>query len=170
MFFVYLFIALIAGVVGGNWAKAKGQNPIVWGLLCALFPIALIALAVIANGDTGTSAQASEKWAVLKEVDGEIAAAAAQAAALGPQYEKLLAEKYVALNDKQYLPALLDGVRQQAAQRIANGEAAILSLTTPWGEVKYRSNPDGSVTVIEGMNKGKSFDSLAILKKRLAIA
>lgn len=61
------------------------------------------------------------RWEVLKEVDPDIAAAALQVAAMDKTYEKELAQKYLTLNDKAYLPALLSNLQQrQAAAKTAD--------------------------------------------------
>jgi hypothetical protein len=48
----------------------------------------------------------ARKWQVLKEVDTDIGAAAARVAAFGQAFEDELAEKYLILNDKSYLPQI----------------------------------------------------------------
>lgn len=77
------------------------------------------------------------RWRVLTEVDKEIAAASAEVRTLGEEYERLLAEKYTTLNDKNYLSSLLDVVKATAAAdaevRAANPEMVIES-----GEINGR--------------------------------
>jgi hypothetical protein len=64
---------------------------------------------------SGTGGLNMRQWQTLVELDPEIAAAAAKARAAGPHVEKLLAEKYLALNDKQYLEAALTKALEQSS-------------------------------------------------------
>jgi len=41
---IYFIVGLIAGLIGANMAKGRGQNPAVWFILCFLFPIAILGL------------------------------------------------------------------------------------------------------------------------------
>lgn len=70
--------------------------------------------------------EGAKRWRVLKEVDPEIGGAAARMAKLGPDYEKELADKFLTLNDKSYLPAIeaqlttkAEEARRAADERIA---------------------------------------------------
>lgn len=63
------------------------------------------------------SSSERRRWETLKEVDQDIAAAARGAAELGPEVERELAEKYLVLNDKSYLSALLERVKANAAEK-----------------------------------------------------
>src|SRR5690554_5370659 len=94
----YIIVGVIFGLIGGNWAKTKGLDAVTWGILCGLFPIALVGLAMISpDGSGATGGKTPERWRILTEVDTEVAAAAAEARAFGPQYENRLAEKYFTL-------------------------------------------------------------------------
>ncbi len=57
------------------------------------------------------------RWQTLLEVDSDLRAAAEVARQLGPTYENQLAEKYLALNDKAYLNAILDRLRADAGAK-----------------------------------------------------
>lgn len=76
------------------------------------------------------------RWQILVEVDPEIADAAAIVREFGNSYEDELAEKFLALNDKTYLNAIVDRLRADAATKISErdqltrqaGEAAATNL------------------------------------------
>ncbi len=42
---IFIVIALIAALIGGFMASAKGKNVFLWFILCGLFPIAIVLLA-----------------------------------------------------------------------------------------------------------------------------
>jgi len=43
----YVLLLIIAGIVGGIIAIRKGRSPIWWFILCALFPLLIIVIAVL---------------------------------------------------------------------------------------------------------------------------
>ena len=45
--FRYVLLVIIAGIVGGIIARRKGFNPIWWFILCALFPLLIIVIALL---------------------------------------------------------------------------------------------------------------------------
>lgn len=159
-----LVLAAISGLIGAFWAQSKNKNALLWGVLCALFPVVgLLFLAMssreespeekmtkslikagVINPDIASRSSNNHilaapiyggrdasnlpniqnekfaykydvaKWKSLVELDEEISDAAARARKMGEQYEDLLAEKYLPLNDKKYLLAALTKVIQKA--------------------------------------------------------
>lgn len=59
-----------------------------------------------------------KKWQVLKGVDPDIAAASAEVSAMAPELDDVLAERYLVLNDKTYLSALVSTIVKENAERI----------------------------------------------------
>ncbi len=45
--FRYVLLVIIAGIVGGIIATRKGRSPILWFILCALFPLLIIVIALL---------------------------------------------------------------------------------------------------------------------------
>jgi len=45
--FRYVILLIIAGIVGGIIAIRKGRSPILWFILCALFPLLIIVIALL---------------------------------------------------------------------------------------------------------------------------
>ena len=45
--FRYVLLLIIAGIVGGIIARRKGRSPIWWFILCALFPLLIIVIALL---------------------------------------------------------------------------------------------------------------------------
>ncbi len=48
----WIIIALIFGFVGSSLAKYKGRNQLLWGVLCTLFPLLVIAILLLPPGET----------------------------------------------------------------------------------------------------------------------
>jgi hypothetical protein len=126
-----LIVGLICAAIGAAWAKSKNRSPVTWGIVCFLTGfLGLIILAfqralpsgevvptvVHVAGPVEVAGPDMKRWQALVEVDDDIEAAATAARNVGPQYEQMLAEKYLALNDKQYLKAVLGKVLNQARQ------------------------------------------------------
>lgn len=57
---VYLIVGLIAGIIGADIAKKKGQNPAIWFILCFLFPIAIVGLFFIGDEQKNTIIDAKD--------------------------------------------------------------------------------------------------------------
>lgn len=70
------------------------------------------ARASISDPDAAASPFNMKEWAMLVEVDSEIAGFAREARALGTGYERCLARKFLALNEKQFLPHLMHKLRK----------------------------------------------------------
>jgi hypothetical protein len=43
----YVILLAIAGIVGSIIARRKGRGPILWFILCALFPLLIIVIALL---------------------------------------------------------------------------------------------------------------------------
>lgn len=141
-FLILLALMAIFAFVGFKMAESRGKDPVLWAILCGL--TGLIGLLFLAasgqakrepdttkpyepaqipppssSGETSppkTATYDEKKWAILKEVDPEVRAAAQEIAALGPAYEADMAEKYQVLNDKTYLAPIVAAVKERAAQ------------------------------------------------------
>jgi len=61
-------LLIIAGIVGGIIARRKGRSPIWWSILCALFPLLIIVIALlppmVSKGYTKTCPYCAE---IIKE-------------------------------------------------------------------------------------------------------
>lgn len=45
--FRYVLLVIIAGIAGGIIATRKGRSPVWWFILCALFPVLIIVIALL---------------------------------------------------------------------------------------------------------------------------
>ena len=45
--FRYALLLIIAGIAGSIIARRKGRSPILWFILCALFPLLIIVIALL---------------------------------------------------------------------------------------------------------------------------
>lgn len=100
-------------------ARSRDRDPAIWAVICFLFPlIGVLALAISggaprSSANRGVAGEEGKKWQVLQELDPDIRAAADRIREADPSYEGLLAQKYMALNDKNYLKAAEEAVMQQ---------------------------------------------------------
>ena len=128
---LFVFLVAVIGLLPALIASSKGRNFFLWWLYGALFFIIALPHSLLLKGAGDASSQATNsqppsallsdsaastrssskydehKWEALKEVDDDIAKAAARVAALSPTLEEELAEKYLALDDKSYLQTLV---------------------------------------------------------------
>lgn len=165
--FIVLLVASVSALIGGSMASNRSKNPIVWGLICFLFP--LIGLIILAASGTDQPARSVSnlprgvdynRWTTLKEVDPDIAAAASEAQKIGPMAEHRLAEKFLTLNDKSYLPTLLHNLQKEAV--------ALSSDVQVVSGQQCRVFGDGSVVITRGKHVGKTFSSVGELEHFLA--
>ncbi len=122
------------------------------------------------------SAALPAKWAALVELDPEIAAAAGKARAYGDGCERLLAEKYLVLGDKQYLQSALqkavETFQQQQEEIAAMRQLSIPDLPPDGGKTNigyipfhYSVDASGVYTVTKGQFTGFTFASYPELKE-----
>ena len=99
-----------------EWPVGCHRDAALWGLICFFLPLLGILILLIAgdaddgeggSGYRNTNGNMWIRWQALIDVDPDIRAAAGRVRSFGPQYEEQLAEKYLALNDKSALPALV---------------------------------------------------------------
>lgn len=146
---MHLIIAMVVGLVLGL-------------LLHFLMPSQTAQPKAAQSGNTG--AQDMARWNTLVELDPDIAAAAKQARDAGYAYERQLAEKYLAVNDKQYLAAALAHVLEEArldseeAQERAQRDSAYPASGTI-GNSTFRREADGSYVIVKGFRTGNRFPS-----------
>lgn len=159
---IYFIVGIIFGVMGAGMARRRNRDAAIWGIVCFLFPlIGIFVLAIAGQAAVSTQAiRASDgvnmrQWQALVELDPEIADAAMKARAAGPHVERMLAEKYLALNDKQYLGAALTKALEQGATAAPVGKV---------GKTNYKMNSDGTFVATSGRNVGRTFSSLAELE------
>lgn len=60
MALLYIIVGVVAGVIGANMAKDRGQNPALWFVICFLVPIAIIGLLFIENKNKKESHETNE--------------------------------------------------------------------------------------------------------------
>lgn len=91
-----------------------------------------IAYAVISVGKSAavapqgvTASQEAQKWQALVEFDPEIAAQAERVAAFGLPYADELAQKFLAIGDKAYLPQIADALVTRARATQEHQKAAL---------------------------------------------
>lgn len=135
-------IGVVLGLIGGLVARGKNRNPFLWAILCFIFPIALLIVAVLPRADAETDPQKEspllagpvkpaprsydydrKKWDALIQFDPEIARAAEALKPHGEQYVHQLAEGYLTLNDKSYLPNIVQKVTETVDADIAAAKA-----------------------------------------------
>lgn len=120
-FFVLLLLFflfwIMFPIIGAGMARRRHRDAALWALICFFLPlvgILMLAIAGDAHDERGEASagrkNSNEKWIrwqALIDVDPDIRAAASRVRAFGSHYEEQLAEKYLALNDKKFLPTLV---------------------------------------------------------------
>jgi hypothetical protein len=156
-------IAIIFAIIGGTMASNRNRSPIGWAVICFFTGfIGIIILAIVgdAQGQNIVISAAGgtdiKRWNTLKEVDPDIANAATEAQSIGPMAERKLAEKYLVLNDKSYLPALLENLRKDGP----TGDSELQVING----IQCRIFADGSAVITRGKHVGKIFPSVDELK------
>lgn len=148
-------------------ASNQNKSPIFWGLICFLFPLIGLVILAVSGTDRAVSPVLSlprgvdyNRWTTLKEVDPDIAAAASEAQKIGPMAEHRLAEKFLTLNDKTYLPTLLQNLRNEAVALSSEVQVIMGQQCKVFG--------DGSVVITRGKHVGKAFPNVSELELFLA--
>lgn len=121
---LFFLFWLLFPIIGARMARRRHRDAALWALICFFLPlvgILMLAIAGDAHNERGASAGNSDnghnrwiRWQALIDVDPDIRAAATRVRAFGSQYEEQLAEKYLALNDKKFLPALVEKTLEDA--------------------------------------------------------
>lgn len=193
---IILIILLVCGFIGSGMAKSRGKDPTAWFFICFLTGIiGIIILAVsgspavatenASHSYAATPARAAlsqgagaidlKRWRTLVELDPDIAAAAKIARDKSDICERLLAEKYLVLNDKTYLQAALDRaladsteIEEAAALAAANAKVKVVTdpdgltgtVTFPNGASSFKKTPDGRYKIVSGAFVGYSYNNL----------
>jgi hypothetical protein len=162
LFFYFLLGSIISAVVG--YAIDEGRG-LIWGLV--LGPIGWIIAAILKgkDGQVGTPYRSPEplsqfqrqpvrtvapsrdpveteelrKWNILKEVDPDIRASSQRVVEVNPELDQVLAQKYLALNDKQYLQSLTNLVIDAHKLQMEAEEAATANVASADLERSKRS-------------------------------
>lgn len=167
---ILLVFMMIFAIIGAVMAGSRNRSPFLWAVICFFTGvIGIIILAVIGTDREPIVIAAPEtpqidwvKWKTLVDVDPEIGRAAAQAREKGSHAEEALAKKYLAVNDKTYLQAILKSVLDD----VASG-AAVPRQGTING-VPYRMLEDGSFLVTQGKLVGRTYSTFAGLQQDTA--
>lgn len=176
---IWLLVAGAAAWVGATVASRNNRNAAAWGIICFLFP--LIGLIIVfAIGEAPKPPELAQprpeydwkKWQALVEYDPDIKAAAQSLEPHGQKYVDQLAEKYLALNDKAFLPQIREKLLAAAAAEAAElGDTAYLAemcarvrdlYITPRGKIVVLR--DGSV-LAEVMGQIKLFADTATYRE-----
>ena len=144
-----------SGIYYGAWFLAVGMIGL--GLFMPLFGYTADRQTNIGGDEVKLD---SQKWRALVDLDPEIAQVAAGIRGkYGPQYESMLAAKYLALNDKQYLKAAAEKVVEQAEYDNKQPK------TGQCGKLKFERSADGKYVIVSVRWQGRKFDSYQELVK-----
>lgn len=165
MFFVVALVWFVFAIIVSLIASGRGHSGILFFLVsCFLSPLVGLLLALVipskspvAQLPAATAPSSNDlRWQTLTEVDEEIQEAALAARAKGADAEKKLAEKYLAVNDKQYLQGILENVLNETDQQ----NTVISELDNlNGGRHRYKINDDGSVVITKGNYLGRKFQN-----------
>lgn len=155
MLLILVFFGAVFAAGGAIVANSRGKDPIQWAIICFFTGfIGLIVLAALGDGIKPTGIT-NPKWKALIDLDDEINLVAKHIRdKYGPHYENMLAEKYLALGDKQYLKAAAQKVILTAEEDIKNKPVPIVL-----GKSEFKQFPDGSFTITKGPGVGMTFSN-----------
>lgn len=97
-----------------------------------------------------------QKWATLIEYDEVLRAANAEVGAYGASYSDKLARDFLGLNDKSYLPKIVEKIKADAEAAIAMKQSGMRTLEDAletgryWDTVWYKFEDDVYVAVFDG--------------------
>jgi hypothetical protein len=136
---IFLIVAILAGLLGGFIAQAKGKDVALWGILCAMLPLAILILAFLSSETSAArkavssrpvpqpvlaadrpapvAARENPAWKTLVEFDADIQEAVAKLLAFGQHAEERLAAAYLSVNDKGLLPSIVTKIVADEEQR-----------------------------------------------------
>lgn len=181
LWLILIVIGFLFALVGFEMAKKRGRDPVVWASICALTGlVGVIVLSALGDSeskydnldiddytyrmpgnrplldDLQSTAKSYDvkKWQALLEVDDDVAIAAETVRKFGETHVDDLADKYLALNDKSYLPKLVSNILKRAnvaSEDAARTEPNISNITEKplengvyWG-VRWVSLPTGRI-------------------------
>lgn len=104
-----------------------------------------------------------KKWQVLKGVDADIAAASAEVSAMSPELDDILAERYLVLNDKAYLAALVSTIKKENTERIEAERSAKEAAQAAMSEkqrAQMETRKERSLATIENIKKAGMYNTL----------
>jgi hypothetical protein len=189
---IALIIPLLSCLIGAFWAASKNRNPFLWGVLCFLLPLigqvllavvgddkpldTKIAQAISAQSETPASVSYDKKkWDALVEFDEDIRNAAETVRPYGQEFVDRLADRYLSLNDKSYLPNILTKLAAES-ERAVIAKNKLADFNSLAGRAQeYYNTPSGKVVILhdrrllaEVGGDIKSFDNLAMFRKRVS--
>jgi hypothetical protein len=168
-------LGVIFGLICGAMAASKNKNVFLWfvaGLFFGFIPLIILAMSspeksqeekiaealTTSNTTTTSSIYDVKRWKALVEFDPEIAAAANSVLPFGQKYVDQLAEKFLALNDKQYLSSIAGKIIILAQQDAAEADAASFLTLADEKIMFLGTTPIGPVAVLK--------DGQALLEQR----
>lgn len=134
IWFVVLLIQCGFAAAGYSLAAQKGRDPVLWCIICLISGIlGVIAIAIVPDQQTSVNLDIErlrkpatsgenvsfdkQRWNALIEFDPEISEAVHEVKEIDENYVDYLAEKFMVLNDKTYLPSIISNIRNIVDER-----------------------------------------------------
>lgn len=137
------------------------EAPREWPTTRITFPSDSLTKAVTAAHDQqATITFDQKKWAALLTVDADIAAAAEQVRPLGVSYVNELADTYLALNEKSYLPTIVSNILEKAKRASEVKESEEEKLAKEMA-AKAENRREFSQAVLEQLRANGGVDELS---------
>lgn len=190
---VYFSVSLLCAFIGMEMARSRNKDPAMWGLICFLFGLIGIIILAMSGGsvpqtqqsytalpdqppkDTPVAPSASAAdtaaWKALTEFDEEVKRAVQNISGFGRSAEERLATAYLAVKDKNLLPAIVGKIiadESDAGSKRAEQKARAAQQRTTEASSRLERREKLALETIEEIKKaGMTYNGKKVISAAL---
>jgi hypothetical protein len=165
----FLAVIVISGIFSGIVGTfIDGERGFLWGFF--LGPIGWLIAAVLKNGrsqqinleravgaiektNTVHLPVEKNKWEILKEVDQDIRSASDEVIEIDPELDAVLAEKFLALNQKEYLRAIVESIKKSKTEELEREKHIIAQQLEMEAEIERKLKDEHQLSSAHEMDE-----------------